>query len=99
MNITLYVGWEDMWKEQLSLLETHYCSLVEGTGSPSQHPWNRCLLAALSHSARSQLDHYHVVGGPISMFPPWPYLSRAAGMDRGVLHALSPADLYLFTLE
>lgn len=56
-------------------------------------------MAALSHSATSQLGHYRMVAGCISTFLLWPYLSRAAGMDRAVLHALSPADLYLFTLN
>lgn len=72
--------------------------LAEGTCSPAQHPGNGRLVAALSHSATSQLEHCSMVGGPISTFPPWPYLSRAAGTDRGVPHGPSPADLYLFTL-
>lgn len=68
VNVTVQVGWEDMWKEQLSLLQAlyHFCSLAEGTCSPAQHPGNRCLGAALSHSATSQLEHYGVVSGPIS---------------------------------
>lgn len=90
-----------MWKEQQSPLQTlhYFCSLVEGTFSPARHPGNGCPVAAVLHSATSQLEHYSVVGGPISTFPPWPYLSRAVGTDRGMLHALSPADLYHFTLE
>lgn len=35
----------------------------------------------------------------VDLFPPWPYLSRAVGKDRGVLHVPYPEDLYLFTLE
>lgn len=52
---------------------------------------------ALSQSAARQLEHYGVLGGPISTFPPWPYLSRAVGMDRGTSRALSPADLFIFS--
>lgn len=100
-NITVRVGWEDIWKEQLSPRQIlhYFCSFAEGTCSPAQHPGNGRLVAALSHSATSQLEHCSMVGGPISTFPPWPYLSRAAETERGVPHGPSPADLYLFTLE
>lgn len=74
----------------------HYCcSHVEGACSPAQHPRNGCPIMQCSKSARA-LQYF---GWTYFTFPPRPYLSRAVGMDRSMPCALSPADLYLFTLE
>lgn len=51
----------------MSLLQTlHYCSLVEGTCPASRE---RILVAALSHSATRQLQHYSE--DQVDLFPPF----------------------------